>query len=183
MMGGGNPFDGDMDPRKMARMLRSTDRIGSLMQEKAPGWEATPAEIVADIVNVQRADVKRMADALDVEDPDTGEPIEIEMMSDDRAADLMAGITDGDALDVVLVFNELARKRDLVLKELLAESQHREFMRNKTSVMYTDDPDTWEDDEEDLPEPGGAEQEDVDEAVADLESEPDEEAGEDDDGE
>ena len=143
MIGDSNPFGGDVDPRKMATMLRSTDRLAGMMTNEMHGRRATPAEIVADIINVQRADVKAMADALDVTDPETGEAVEIELMSPDRAADLMAGITDGDALDLVLVFNELARKRDLVLQELHADGEHDAYLDKKESVMFTDDPDTY----------------------------------------
>lgn len=139
-----NPFDGQMNPQMIARYLQSPGRLANVMKEEMPGWEATPGEIMADIINVHRADVKAIADALDVDDD--GEPVDVELMSEDRAADLIAGVTQGDAVDFVVIFNELARKRDLVLAEVLDDDAYQQFMANKTSVMYTDDPDTWQDD-------------------------------------
>jgi len=63
-------------------------------------------------VNVQRADTKALADAHGVD-------IEMKLMDESRAAELIAGVTDGDAVEIIEVFNELARKRNEILQEVL----------------------------------------------------------------
>jgi len=88
-------------------------------------------------VNVQRADTKALADAHGVD-------IEMKLMDESRAAELIAGVTDGDAVEIIEVFNELARKRNETLQEVLDEDEYRDFMRRKTSIMHTDDPGTWD---------------------------------------
>lgn len=159
---------GDVDPRRAARFMQNPERLASILKERKPGWDASPAEIVCDVVNVQRADTRALAEAHDVD-------VEMHLMDEDRAAELLSGVLDGDAVAVIEVFNELARKRDMILREVLDEEDYREFMRSKTSVMHTDDPETWEDREyDDSPDevPG---QDDVDEAIDDVELDGDEE--------
>jgi hypothetical protein len=133
----GNPLTGDMNPRTVARMMRSTDRLAGVLQQDVPGMNASAAEIFCDIVNVIRADVKRLADYHGVD-------VEIKMMSEDRAAELIAGLTDGDGVELVVLFNEIARKRNKILQEVLTDEEYQRFMEQKTSAMHTDDPDTWE---------------------------------------
>lgn len=150
----GNPFDGDVPPSVVARMMKDSNRLASILQKELPGWEASPAQLFADIVNVQRADVKQTADALGVVDDD-GQPLEMNLMREQDAADMIAGLTDGNMMDLVLVFNELARKRNLILLELLGNgAEYEQFMDNKTSVMHTDDPETWRDEDDDVDEEG-----------------------------
>lgn len=136
-----NPFGGDVPPRLVARYLQSPDKLAGLLKQDPGGWGATPAAILADIVTVQRADCKRLAEIHDVE-------MDVEIMSEDRAADLIAGVVDGDALDLVLLFNDLAHQRDQVLRAALDEDDYRQFMEAKTSVMHTDDPEMWDDEEQ-----------------------------------
>lgn len=132
----GSPFGGDMSPQRMARYLRSPGRVSSMMQEEMPGWDATPAEILADIVNVMRADTRRLAEVHDVD-------VEANLMTDDRAADLIAGILDGDGVELVRAFNEVAENRNDILREVLSEDEYDAYMEQKTSVMHTSDPDTF----------------------------------------
>lgn len=145
-----NPFSGNLRPAQVARYMQSPDRLASMLQDEMPGWEHSPAEIFADIVTVMRADTRQLGQQFGVDVP-------ADRMTEDRAADLIAGITDGDAIELVLVFNELARQRDLVLKEALDDDEYQQFMDAKTSVMLTDDPDTWDDED------------DVDDHVQDVE--------------
>mgnify|MGYP000333181461 CR=1 FL=1 len=159
-------FGETIGPRQAARFLRSPGRLANVLQEKAPGWDATPAQIICDIINVQRADTKALANAHGVD-------VEMKLMDESRAAELIAGVTDGDAVEIIEVFNELARKRNEILQEVLDKDQYRDFMRRKTSIMYTDDPDTWEadideSDQNDLPE-GVDDVGDVKEAFAETE--------------
>lgn len=133
----GNPLAGDIDPRMVARMMRSTDRLAGMLQQEAPGMDATPAAIFADVVNVIRADTKRLAEVHGIE-------LEIEMMSEDRAAELIAGVTDGDGVKIVRVFNEMSEKRDEILKEVLEPDEYEQFMAAKTAAMHTSNPGTFD---------------------------------------
>lgn len=132
-----NPFEGDVSPARLAGMMRDPSRIAGFLTQEVPGVGASGAAIVADIINVQRADVKKLAEAHDVD-------VEIKRMSEERAAELVAGIVDGDAVELVEVFNELAEKRDKVLQEVLESREYQEFMSAKTEIMLTDDPDTFD---------------------------------------
>jgi hypothetical protein len=118
-------------------MMQSQNQLAGMLRQEVPGADATPSEIFADVINVIRADTKRLADALGVD-------IEIERMTEEQAAELLAGVTDGDGHRLILVFNEAAKQRDQILRELLTEEEYEEFMRSKTSALYTENPDTWE---------------------------------------
>lgn len=140
----GNPLAGDVPPQLVARALRNTSKLAGMLQQEHPGWGETPASMFADVVNVHRADLKRMADVVDATDPQTGEPLEIGMMTEEKAAALLAGVVDGEGVKLLEVFNEMARKRDVVLREMLTEEQYQEFMQQKTAAMLTEDPETWD---------------------------------------
>lgn len=131
-----NPFDGQIPPGQIARMMRDPSKIAQFLTEDVPGLGSSGGAILADIINVQRADVRRQAEAVGVD-------IEVELMSEERAAELIAGIVDGNGIEIVEIFNELSEQRNEVLLELLDEDEHREFMQAKTSIMQTEQPDTF----------------------------------------
>lgn len=133
-------MSGNVNPRQVAMMLRSPGKLAEMMQQDVGGMGASPAEIMADIVNVQRADTKRLADVHDVD-------VDVQLMSPERASDLLAGVVDGDGVEIVLLFNELARKRDMVLREALDDDEYQEFMAQKVRFMHTDEPDTFDGDD------------------------------------
>lgn len=139
-MSGGPLGEGDMNPAKLARAMRSPRQIAQLLKDDVPGLDASSAEILCDIINVMRADVRMLGRVHDVE-------IETKQMTEDRAADLVAGIVDGDGLELVAVFNEIAHKRDEVLREALEDEQHERFMEQKVAMMHTADPVTWDDED------------------------------------
>lgn len=143
-----NPFEGDVRPAQIAGMMRDPSRIAGFLTEEHPAVGASGAAIFADVVNVQRADIKQLAQAHGVD-------VEIKRMSEDRAAELLAGVVDGGGHEVVEVFNEMAEKRDKILREALEEDEYQQFMAAKTDIMLTDDPDTFEADvdDEDVDEP------------------------------
>lgn len=133
----GNPLAGDVDPRAVAQMMQSTDRLAGLLQQDAPGMGATPAAIFADVVNVIRADTKQLATVHGVD-------LNVQMMSEDRAAELIAGVTDGNGVEIIRVFNEMAEQRDEILQKTLDETEYEEFMAAKTAAMYTSEPGTFD---------------------------------------
>ena len=135
----GNPFAGEVPPQMVARYLQSPDRLASMLNRfDVGGTGATPAAMLADTVNAHRADTKAMADALGVE-------MEVDLMTPERAADLLAGLTDGAGIELVEVFNDLAHDRDRLLREMLDEEGYGEFMDEKVGVMHTPNPETWDD--------------------------------------
>jgi len=135
----GNPFDGDVPPHAVARYLQSTDRLASMLNDfEVADSGATPAAMLADTVNNHRADIKRIGAEVGVE-------VEVERMTPDRAADLLAGLTDGNGVELLEVFNAMAHDRDKVLRELLDSDEHEQFMQGKAAAMHTPDPETWDD--------------------------------------
>lgn len=135
----GNPFEGEVQPRMVARYLKSPDRLASMLNNMdVGGTGASPAAILADIVNAHRADTKALAGVLGVE-------MEVDLMTPERTADLLAGLTDGQGVELVEVFNDLAHDRDRLLCEALDADEYDEFMESKVAVMHTPDPETWDD--------------------------------------
>lgn len=134
-------MSGNVNPRQVAMMLRNPSQIAEAMQQDVGGMGASPAEIMADTINVLRADTKRLADVHDVD-------VDVQLMSPERASDLLAGVLEGDGIEIVLLFNELARKRDMVLREALDADEYDEFMDQKVRFMHTDEPDTFDGDDD-----------------------------------
>lgn len=130
----------DMNPRKMARQMRNPEGIAEMLTDTGPTGDS-PAEIFADIVNVHRADIRRLGLALGVD-------VEAEIMSPERAGELLAGTVAGDGVELVVMFNEMAAKRDQLLREALDEDEHEEFMAGKQAMMNTGEPGGFEDSDE-----------------------------------
>jgi hypothetical protein len=129
--------DGQLQPRKAAQMMRDPSKLAGMLNDRqVPGAECTTAEIMADIINGHRADTKALADAV-------GAQMDVSLMTPDRAAELIAGVTDG-SVEIVEVFNELAEDRDRVLQALLDREEYEGFMDAKLSQMHTPDPTGWE---------------------------------------
>lgn len=122
----------DMNPAKIGRLMRDPQGVASMLTEEHPETGDSPAQIFADIINVQRADTKRLA-------AEHGVEVEINLMSPERAAELLAGTISGDGVELVIVFNELSEKRDRVLREILDDDEHDEFMAQKHAIMHTED--------------------------------------------
>jgi hypothetical protein len=132
----GNPFSGDVQPHAVARYLRSPSRLSRLVQNDVGNMGASPAAILADVVTVLRADTARLAEEHDVD-------LDVQVMSEDRAAELIAGLVDGDGVALVEVFNDAAEQRDQVLREVLEEAEYEAFMRDKVAGMHTANPGTF----------------------------------------
>lgn len=122
----------DMNPRKIAAKMRNPEGIAEMLTEETPTGDS-PAEIFADIVNVHRVDIRMLGLQLGVD-------VEAENMSPERAGELLAGTVAGDGVEIVEMFNEMAEKRDRLLREVLDEEQHAEFMAGKHAMMNTAEP-------------------------------------------
>lgn len=122
-----------MDPGQAARLMSNPEGIGEMLQREGPTGDS-PAEIFADIVNVMRADVRRVAAEVDVE-------LEAEHMSEERAAELLSGTIAGDGAALVEMFNEQAAKRDKLLRAVLDDDdEYQDFMDAKHGMMFTTEP-------------------------------------------
>ena len=116
--------------REIASLMRDPTGIAELLTEEHPETGDSPAKILADIVNTTRADNRRIGQAVGVE-------IEANMMTPEKAADLLAGTVGGDGIELVLMFNELAEQRAKILRELLDEDELETFEAQKHAIMHT----------------------------------------------
>ena len=130
----------DMNPRKMARQMRNPEGIAEMLTDTGPTGDS-PAEIFADIINVHRADIRRLGLALGVD-------VEAENMSPERAGELLAGTVAGDGVELVVMFNEMAEKRDRLLRDALDDEQYEQFMAGKKAMMNTGEPGDFDGDED-----------------------------------
>lgn len=127
---------GGFDPSDMRKLmqdpsaLRDPDHIAEMLLKEHPSTGDTPAAIFADIINAQRADVRRMGQAVGVE-------IDVALMEPERAAQLMGGVVGGDGIELVVVFNRLAQKRSKVLRALLDGGDYEQFEQRKRDAMFT----------------------------------------------
>lgn len=120
-----------MDPRRIGKLLRNPSGVADLLTSGHPDTGESPAAIMADIINVMRADTKRLADLHGID-------VEISLMTPERAGELLAGTISGDGIELVVMFNELADQRDKVLQEALTEEEYQAYDRQRRSVMYTE---------------------------------------------
>jgi hypothetical protein len=126
----------DMDPMQMARSMRDPDGIAEMLVETGPTGDS-PAEIFADIINVHRADIRRLGLELGVE-------VDAPHMTPERAAQLLAGTVAGDGVELVVMFNEMAEKRDALLQDQLDGGDYEAFMEAKHTMMLTAEPGEFE---------------------------------------
>lgn len=124
-----NPFE--MNPAQIMQLLNNPSGVADLLIEHHPETGDSPAEIVADVINVMRADTKRLAEY-------HGVSIEVQLMSPERAAELLAGCIEGDGIDLLLVFNELADQRAKILREAIGEDEYAVFEEQKRAIMHTE---------------------------------------------
>lgn len=92
------------------------------------------AELIADMFNIMRMDVKAMADAADVD-------VTIEKMTPESAAELVQGIVSGQDLRLMEKFNQLEDKRERVLLKLADEETLQRHRKAKIDMMYTEEND------------------------------------------
>lgn len=125
-----NDLPMDMNMSDIAGMLRDPSGIAKFLTEANPETGESPAEIVADVINVQRADVKKLAEQQGVE-------IEINLMTPERAAELLAGTVDG-GVELLVVFNEIEDKRNKILRETMNDDEHEQYLDQKRSILHTE---------------------------------------------
>jgi hypothetical protein len=121
-----------MSQKEILKYLRDPSGIAELLLEVDEETGDSPAEVFADLINVMRADTARIAAAHDVD-------VDVELMTPERAAELLAGTLDGQGVELVKCFNAEAERRDKILRELLDEEEHEQFMALKHQRMNTHD--------------------------------------------
>lgn len=129
----------NMNPRKMARVMQDPEGIAQMLNESGPTGDS-PAEIFADIVNVHRTDIRVLGKHLGVD-------VEADHMKPERAGQLLAGTVAGDGVELVVMFNEMAAKRDRLLQEAMDDDEYQAFMEAKHEMMNTGDPGGFNGDE------------------------------------
>jgi hypothetical protein len=120
----------DMGPRAIGRLLRNPSGIAEMLTMEHPDTGDSPAEIMADLVNLMRADTKKLAEIHGVD-------VEIRLMTPERAAEVLAGTIDGEGVELLVMFNELAEQRDRVLREALDEEEYETFDQQRQAIMHT----------------------------------------------
>jgi hypothetical protein len=130
----------DPNAADVAVMLNNPRKLRGLLKTDPAGVGASPAAILADTITAARGDVARLARA-------HGLDMDAEPVREDEAAALLAGLVDGDGVELVEVFNDLAERRDEVLREALDDDEYAKFRRQKEAMMLIDDPETFDDEE------------------------------------
>lgn len=121
----------DMGQGELLKLAQNPSGIADLLEKEHQATGDSPAEIMADVINVQRADNKRLAAEFGVE-------LEVDRMTPERAAQLLAGTIHGEGVELVLVFNELADQRAEILREVLDDDEYSSFMDQKHAMMHTE---------------------------------------------
>lgn len=101
------------------------------------------AGILADIVNAQRMDAKRMGQSVGIN-------IEINQMTEDRASEIIANAVKGNLTEFARVFDDIQKKRDAILNAQLSESEMEDYVtarNNSLPRIGNEDVDQQEDDE------------------------------------
>ena len=116
--------------RDIAALMRDPSGVADLLTEKHPETGDSPATIFADSVNTTRADNRMIGQAI-------GAEVDADLMTPERAADLLAGTVGGDGIELVLMFNELAEQRDVILQKVLDADEYEAFTTQKHGIMHT----------------------------------------------
>lgn len=127
-------FDNDM--MEMLQLLQRENGIATILQQPvySKDGETEPsvsqAEIIADLINLMRLDIKRIAAAEDVE-------VEITRIRPEQAAILVQGLIKGDSLELVDVFNGIEEQRETVLEAILDEDEYEKHIATKENVLFS----------------------------------------------
>lgn len=116
----------------MMGMLRDPSGVEDMLLDPA-GTGDSPAAVLADLINMMRADAARLA-------AEHGIDQDVKRMTPDRAAELLAGSINGDGVEIVHVFNDVADQRDAVLCDVLDDDAYDEFIAAKEASLWTTPP-------------------------------------------
>lgn len=130
-----------MDFQRLMGVLNSPNGLAKVMMEDAFENEAgetfSQAELIADVVNSERMDIKRLAQAVNGQEGCADVRITIDQMTPDRAAELLQGIAKGDDHGLIEVFDKLEDQRLTLLAALDGEDAVGEFLTTKQQALFT----------------------------------------------
>ena len=126
---------GGMDAGTLTTLAQNFD-VEDRLREDLDSVGTSPAGMLADVVNVMRADIKTLANIHGVE-------VSVDQMTEERAAEVLSGLMHGDPA-LVEVFNEMAHKRQRIVLEALDEEVAESYVASKRAVMNSDSPETWD---------------------------------------
>lgn len=112
------------------RYLQDPSGVADLLTETTDDTGDSPAQIVADVINVIRADQKMLAQAHGVE-------LEVNRMTPERAGQILAGTINGGGVELVELFNELEDQRAEILHEVMDAEEFEEYHEQKRAMLYT----------------------------------------------
>lgn len=115
----------------MKTMIEKLGGVRGIMMKGSedPGADA-PAEVVADIITAERADIEILAAEYEAD-------VDFDPMDPHEAAEIMESMVGGDMVPLVEVFAELEEARLSIIREQLSEEEFAEYSAAKTSVMYS----------------------------------------------
>ncbi|WIV67540.1 hypothetical protein [Natrialbaceae archaeon AArc-T1-2] len=119
----------DMTPQGIASSLSNPEQIAQMLLQEGETGDS-PADIMADLVNMQRADLRRIGAEHDVD-------VNVEMVTPEKMALYVAGIVDGEWEPLLELFNEQAAEREKLLAEMLEAEELEEFTAAKERVKNT----------------------------------------------
>jgi hypothetical protein len=127
------------DSGKQDLMEQALDEfdMGAMLRQNNAQLGTSQAGLLADVINMMRVDVKMFGVLHGVD-------IEVEEMTEERAASLLEALVRGDP-ELLEVTNEIAHKRQTVILEALDDEGMREYyLGEKASMMNSADPVTWD---------------------------------------
>lgn len=130
--------------RQLFSLMNKDGGIAQLMLQPAyaaeDGGEATiaQAELIADMLNIMRLDVKRMGEAAGVD-------IKVDRMTPEQAALDIQKLVKGESLALVHKFRNLEDKRERVIEAMEGEEALQQHQDVKESVLFSHQPDNDQD--------------------------------------
>jgi len=112
-------------------LLRTTFR------NEETGHEYSQAHLVADVINVMRMDAKQLCRLHGID-------VEMEKMTPERAASLLADVAKNDGVGIIEVFEAIEDKQDHIFQQEMSDEHYEQYQQVKQGMLYT------------VPEGGGA---------------------------
>lgn len=123
-------LDIEMGPQQVMGMMNDPQGVADMLTEASDETGDSPADIMADIINIQRLDAKMIA-------KQQGVDLSITEMTPQRAAQLLAGVLQGNGVDLLLVFNELENQHHEILRSSMTEAEFEQFKQAKRASLYS----------------------------------------------
>lgn len=84
--------------------------------------------ILADVVNAQRLDNKRLAQEYDLD-------MEVKQLSSEKASESIADVIEGDMDTFAQIMDELQQQRDEILREALSDEEYEKYYKQRESSL------------------------------------------------